>query len=104
MAYGFVPEVIGAPAAVVAPADPYLEGGEGVPFGSFRIRYKVTLVADVGDNQRVTASLDALIEDAAVVLANAGWDVESVAEPYVYQANSNMHLATDLVVSNLITL
>lgn len=101
--YGYVPEAIAAPAAVVQPSDPYLASGEeGVPFGWYRIRHKVTLVADVATNEVVTDALDAMIEGAVTELLVAGLAVETVSEPYVFQANENLHLAADLSVSNTI--
>lgn len=101
--YGHVPEAIAAPAAVVQPGDPYLASGEeGVPFGWYRIRHKVTLVADVATNEVVTDALDAMIEGAVTELLVAGLAVETVSEPYVFQANENLHLAADLSVSNTI--
>ena len=101
--YTFIPEGLHAPAAVVAPADPYLTG-DGQPFGTFAVRYQVALVADVADNQVVTAQLDQLIVDAVVALANGGWHVEQVGEPYASRVNENMHLACDLTITNTITL
>lgn len=100
--YTYVPERITAPAAIVSPGDPFLDS-DGVPFGSFTARWRVTLVADVATNEVVTEQLDSMIEDALIELSNAGLAVESVSEPYVFQSNENMHLAADMAASEAIT-
>lgn len=100
--YGYVPERINAPAAIVSPDDPYVTS-DG-PFGTVTVRWTVTLVADVATNEVVTEDLDALVEDALVALANGGVHVTTVDEPYVFQSTENLHLATDLHCTTTVTL
>lgn len=99
--YGFIPEGLHAPAAVVAPADPYLTG-DGQPFGSFLARFQVAIIAEVADNDVITAQLDQLIVDAVAALVNAEWFVEQVGEPYAARINENLHLAADLTITTAI--
>lgn len=96
--YTFVPEAPEAPAAIVTPVDPYLDSTDQ-PFGSFLVRYRITLVAAVATNEVVTESLDNMIEETVVALANGGYHFIAVGEPYVFQTNDNLHLAADLTVS-----
>lgn len=99
--YSYVPEAVVAPAVVIQPGDPYVSG-EGEPFGRWRVRFRLALVAEPATNEVATEGLDELIIDSMVALTDAGFTVEEVSEPYVFRANENMHLAADLTVAESI--
>ena len=98
--YAYVPEVIGAPAIVIQPGDPYLSS-EGEPYGLYRVRFRLMLVADVAVNEVATKALDNLICDAIEALSG-DFAVEQVEEPYAFRTNEDMHLAADLIISDSI--
>lgn len=103
--YSYNPETLAAPAAVVLPGDPYLASGEdGVPYGWHRVRHTIIVVAAVASNEVATETLDSLIGDAIQLLGIAGYDVETVTEPYAFSSNGNLHLAADLTVSDTLQL
>lgn len=96
--FSYVPESIPAPALVIQPGSPYLTS-EGEPFGHYRVRYAVTVVAEVATNETTTGQLDDLISECIERISGA-FQVEEVREPFVYMSNSVAHLAADLVVSD----
>jgi hypothetical protein len=98
--YRYVPESPATPFVYVSPDDPFLST-EDEPFGHFKARFIVRVAAEVGTNEKATDDLDNLIE--AVIEALQGhYVVEEVREPFAYQTNTAMHLATDLSVSDSI--
>lgn len=98
--FTYVPESIPAPALVIQPGSPYLTS-EGEPFGHYRVRFVVTVVAEVATNATTTAQLDDLISECIERMSGA-FQVEEVREPFVYMSNTVSHLAADLVVSDSI--
>ena len=100
--YTFVPEAVMPPAVIVQPGTPYLTTDDE-PYGFYRVRWRVALIADSATNEVATESLDQLICDAIAALS-ATFAVEEIEEPYVFRANDNMYLAADLIISDSTTI
>lgn len=98
LVYTFLPEVLNAPALAILPGSPYVTT-EGQPFGHHAANFTVVVVADVSTNEVVTAALDDLIGQAVVALHAAGLSATEAGEPYAFQSNTALHLASDLAVS-----
>jgi len=97
-----VPEQLTAPAAIIQAGDPYLDV-EGATFGAHTVHYLVSLVVEVGANQRMTNELDALI-GAAVVALDGAYGVEQVTAPYPFTYNTATYLAVNVHLSDEIRL
>lgn len=97
-----VPGRITPPIGAVTPGSPYLEPGE--TFGSFTVRYVVSLISRTGANDFVTDELDEAITETVVALVNAGYGLESVSQPYALDAGNAQYLAVDLTTTTTITL
>lgn len=100
--YEYVPAAIAAPALFIEPGSPMLDAGDPAVFGHYRVRWTITAVAEVGDNDKTTNDLDKLLDRTVQALAGA-YHVEQIGQPYVYQANTALHLAADLTVTDTIT-
>lgn len=102
------PARVSPPVALVSPASPYLSAGE--TFGTRRVRLRVRLVAQAGENADEdldTALLAAVpaIEDAPAPGSGLGasWTVDEVTEPYLLLANGASYPALDVVATTEIT-
>lgn len=85
------------PVALVTAGSPWVSNGE--TFGTFELRYTVTLVAPPSVNDVTTDALDALVADALVALHEApDWGVDRVDEPHMLVANGAEYLAASLSV------
>ncbi|GMA34739.1 hypothetical protein [Demequina litorisediminis] len=95
--WAWVPEAPVAPCAIVQPGSPYLST-EDEPFGSYKTRHLVSILAPVGTNEKVTDDLDALIETAMGAL-----NVVEVSEPFGLTVNTAQYLAVNLTISGSVT-
>lgn len=96
-ALDFLPERINPPVALITAGAPWVANGE--TFGSFEVRYVVTLVAPKATNDTATDTLDALAAEALVAVCNApDWGVDRVDEPHMLVVNGGEYLAASLTV------
>ena len=100
----YVPDRLIPPAAIITPADPYLERRQTDPFGTLTASWEVWLVQGAGSNETETAGLDAAIEANADALTAAGFTVERVSEPFMFAVQGANFLTTVLTVATGVTL
>lgn len=98
----FFAERISPPRGFVIPGDPYLSPGN--TFGSFLGRWEVTLVTRGKVSETGSELIDDLIEDAVVAIVNGGYDVVTVAEPFVVTLNGAQQLAVTITCTKNIAL
>lgn len=96
--YPYLPESPNMPSILIEPADPWISSDEET-FGSYRIGFELTISADVGTNEKITADLDQLVNDVIDALAGA-YDVAEVSAPFAYQTNTAMYLAARATVTD----
>lgn len=91
----FRPERINPPIALVTADSPW--AAAGASFGSYAVRYAVTLVAPKAPNDAATDALDGLVATAVVALANSpDWGVDRVDEPFMLVVAGAEYLAASL--------
>lgn len=100
----YVPDRLVPPAAIITPADPYLERRADDPFGTLTAAWEIWLVRATGSNQNATEGLDAEIEYQADALTKAGFTVERVSEPFMYAVQGANYLTTIIHVATGVTL
>ena len=99
----FVPDRVVPPAAIITPAEPYLEHRDTDPFGTLTVQFEVWLVAAQGTNAVVTDHLDTEIERQIDALTVAGFSVERVGEPFMYAVQGANYLTVVLTVTTGVT-
>ncbi len=95
----YVPEMVSPPAIIIEPSDPYLTIDDDTPFGHWTIAYDLLAVVEVGTNEKATEDLDNLITAVATALKGA-YAVSKVSQPFGYQSNTVVHLATTITVTD----
>lgn len=86
--FDHVPERFQGPTAFALPGAPYIEQGE--KFNEHEANFAIHLVAGTGSNAVVTNWLDNALSSVIPALIEAGWFVQGVDEPFMYQvANAN---------------
>lgn len=100
----YVPDRLVPPAAIVAPGDPYLEHRDTDTFGTHTASFEVWLVQRTGSNETVTTALDDEIEAQVEALTGAGFAVERVSEPFMYQVQNAQYLTVILYVTSNVTI
>jgi len=101
--FTFVPGRLVPPAAVVTPADPSIERRDGDTFGHATAGWEVWLIQATGPNDQATAQLDTDIEGACEQLTAAGFAVEQVSEPFMYQIQNANYLTAIVHVTTGVT-
>lgn len=96
--WDYNPERVTAPAIAVSYGNPLLS--DGLVFGEWTVRHSVTLIPLRGSNEAATDALDALIEKTVEVLAEAGYGIEQVGQPYMLSANNANYLAVDVQITD----
>ena len=86
--YGYVPERVNTPAAIVEAGNPYMEQGE--TFTDFVVRMNVVLLVGTKTNENATNELDQLICTAVDVLET--FDIESVNTPEAFDVNGVQYM------------
>ena len=78
--------------------DPYLTD-QDQPYGTYQVSFTITIVADIGTNDRMTDQLDTLIKSVvtAVPVANVGRPI-----PFIY--NTAKYLAAIATFKNTLTI
>lgn len=105
-ALGYEPERITPPVAIVSHGEPYLtEPTEGRTYapGTYVLRLQVRLVLPVATAEVLTPELDEQIEAVHAATADT-WDLTEVTSPFTLIANGVNYAATDLTLTDLITL
>lgn len=90
----YMPERMSPPCALLTTGSPWVEDGE--QFGSFTVRYQVTIVAGTATNEVVTDRLDEHMAAAIVALDEADFGIARVDEPYGLQANNATYVAANI--------
>jgi hypothetical protein len=103
-AFDYVPERIQPPTAILVWGSPFIEKGLNPTFTDVEMRLNIRLVAQTATNVKSTEELDGLIVKAILALQTINWDIESVSQPFGYEANNALYLATDLTVVASITI
>jgi len=88
------------PCITINSASPYVENGN--TFGSFRLNFSLELSMPTSANDKVTAELDAKVEDVIVLLVNAGYSVLGVSAPYALEANNTQYLSVSITCSTVV--
>jgi hypothetical protein len=99
-AFGFLPERIVPPVAVISPASPYLSIDiDGGVYGEHLVNFRVDIVSSTQANSMRTEAIDELIEMVYAGLIAEGWLVGQVTQPYGMQANNATYLAVTIEVA-----
>lgn len=96
-----VPATIPGRCIVIQPDDPYLDG-ENATYTEMTVHYLASLVVDVGENDRMTGELNALIGRAVLALTNA-YGIDRVTGTYPLVSGGVTYLAVNLHLSDQIT-
>lgn len=98
-----VPDRLIPPAAIITPADPYLERRADNPFGQLTAAWEVWIVRSAGANDLVTSELDDEIERQVAALTAEGFAVERVSEPFMYAVQGANFLTSIIYVTTGVT-
>lgn len=98
----YVPQRMTPPVAIITTGNPYLESG--ATYGTFVVRWQITLVfptasADVSDE-----AMDNLVDDVVVLLVNNKYGVDNVSAPFAMEANNTQYLAITVSTNKQINL
>lgn len=85
--YDHVPGRVQLPAAFVMAGSPYLEQGE--TFGSSLVRFQAVLLTTPSLNSETTDELDELIEKISSRVTGAGWLVERIQQPAIFDLSGS---------------
>lgn len=96
----YLEERLNPPMAQIRPGSPFLADGD--VFGAAEIRWEVDLVVAPGDNKTEVHDLLTLIDTLYVVLRDAGYGIDSVAEFSAMAANNTQYLSTVVTVVSTI--
>lgn len=97
--FEYMPERIVPPMAMLTAGSPFISAGN--TFGSFNIVMNIELVVPTGTNEVETQSLDKMIEDVIVILANKDINIYQVDQPQMLSANNATYMmATATLVAN----
>jgi hypothetical protein len=102
--YGYVPERVTPPAAVVLPDEPYLASDDTSMCGTFRARLRVVVLGGIGTNELAADQLDQLVVTAVTELDRGGFEALTVSEPAEVELNGAGYLGTVISVETLTTL
>lgn len=97
-AHPFLPARITPPVVAVLPGSPYLTSGE--TFGTFRVALDGYLIVSAINNATGTKSLDAAITGAVIAAVNGDWSVDSVSEPFAFDAKTGTQYLAVIVSAN----
>lgn len=95
--YDHVPGRVLLPAAMVMPGSPYVEQGQ--TFGARTVRFDVVLLSHPSLNSETTEQVDVEIEAVTRRLMAAGWDVERVLQPQIYDFSNGEALGVAISVA-----
>lgn len=96
--FAYVPETISGTCAVIQTGSPFLTDSDE-PFCDYRVTWLISLIIQVGTNERVTDDLDSLICKALLAL-----NVSEVAGHFAFSDHSSTYLAANLTVTDNITI
>lgn len=99
-AYTHIPGRAALPSAIVLAGSPYVVPGD--TFGHHTVRLEVWISTDKGDNESESMAVDALTEDAVVLLLKDGWVVEQVSQPFQFEINNGAALTTAITVTSVV--
>jgi hypothetical protein len=102
-AHPFLPARIVPPCAVVVPASPYITRDD-VAFGHGIAQFELWIVTDQAENQVATEQLDDMIATICPALLLAGFAVETVNEPFLYQVQGGNYLTTSILTTTGVSL
>lgn len=103
-AFDHIPARVQPPVAVVAAGSPYiLEVFDAKTFNhDYQVRMEVTLIANQATNDIATDTLDDLICDTLIALADH-WEAE-VSQPFQLEVNNAVYLAATVSISTTVTI
>lgn len=99
-----VPERFVPPAAFIMPADPYIERADSEGFARVKVAFDVWIAIREGDAKVITAALDSEIEAQIDALTTAGYVIESVGQPFIWQRQNGNYPAVVVTVTTIIQL
>lgn len=95
--YHYIPSRLTPSTAVVSAGSPYLTSGKA--FGSFEVRWVVSVITSVGANDLSSDNLDNLVENTVIALANSDYLIEQVSQPYAEDKNNAQFAVVDVTIT-----
>lgn len=99
--FAVLPERITPPAVLLQPDDPWVTTGDGLPYRTGLVHYRVVLIVRPGVNDAQENAVTSMVEDALDALHESGsdWTVSAVVAPYDLAIGQATFLAARLTVT-----
>ncbi|MCX4577944.1 hypothetical protein OHB41_33125 [Streptomyces sp. NBC_01571] len=100
-AYEAIPDRAKAPLVIVTPGLPYLTPSQQFGEHAVTVKLEIMCLVDTGTNPKVSADLDAYVEQVYLALADADFDVDEVSAPYAMESTNYLG-STIRITSNIV--